>query len=134
MERTVCRESVMVSLGLLETHALCCISNNIAWITPTRVHRSNGPRKYDIPVCSVSMSIRLSWRATAACENSVAEIWRRIWGLVVLRVNDKKFLSEDRKEGHYRSMASSIPSLLLSNMALNQVVNADLCSGFNSST
>lgn len=69
----------------------------MAWITPTSVHRSNGPRKYDIPVCSVSLSSRFSWRARAACENSVAEICRRIWGFVVLQGNQTQFSSQGRK-------------------------------------
>ncbi len=97
-------------------------------MTPARVQFSRGPRKYEIPLLSTSLSILtlLSVTECIACAKRNGAIFRRVFGRVALYDVNQAFSPHTVTAAActYRRIVSSIPSLPGSNRALLHEVNA----------
>ena len=108
-------------------YLVCFTSRTRVLTTPTSVQLNSGPVKNENPLARTSASILCSVQAVIAWEHNVAAIISSILGRVDLVESQTSDHHSLRRES-YRSTPSSIPSLFLSNSALNHELKAAACS------
>lgn len=117
-----------------ETNPFCWMTRSSDSTIPPVVQFSRGPVKYETPLLKTSMSISPSRFLVIAREKRVADIRNRVFGRVDLYNRYHRHTPLVNDQGvSYLSMASSIPSLFLSNSVLNHALKATPSSRVRSS-